>query len=62
MRGSADLPRVFVVEAEFALALMRAEMEWLRSTIDELRGGRLAWDRDELIRGHGSSTDSKEAT
>ena len=62
LRGSADLPRVFVVEAEFALALMRAEMEWLRSTIDELRGGRLAWDRDELIRGHGSSTDSKEAT
>jgi len=53
---------VFVVEAEFALALMRAEMEWLRSTIDELRGGRLAWDRDEIIRGHGSSTDSKEAT
>ncbi len=62
LRGSADLPRVFVVEAEYALTLRQAEMTWLRSIIDDLRSGRLTWDRDELTRADGDSADSKEVT
>jgi DNA-binding PadR family transcriptional regulator len=55
LRGSANLPRVFVVEAEYALALEHAERAWLRSVIDDLRDGRLAWDREELMRTHGGA-------
>jgi DNA-binding PadR family transcriptional regulator len=62
LRGSADLPRVFVVEAEYALALRRAELTWLRSTIEDLRDGRLTWDREELLRRHGGAAESKEET
>ena len=60
LSGSAHLPRVFVVEAEYALALKRAELAWLRATIDDLKGGRLAWDRDELMRTHAGAADSEE--
>jgi DNA-binding PadR family transcriptional regulator len=62
LRGSADLPRVFVVEAEYALALKQAELAWLRATIDDLGGGRLTWDREELMRTHGGGADSEEVT
>lgn len=62
LRGSADLPRVFVVEAEYALALKHAELAWLRSMVDDLRGGRLTWDREELTRTHGGPADSEEVT
>src|ERR1700694_565925 len=37
MRGVPhDLPRLFVIEEEYAQAMRRAELEWLRSTITEL--------------------------
>ncbi len=62
LRGSADLPRVFVVEAEYALALKQAEQAWLRSTIDDLHARRLEWDREELMRAHGGVTGSEKET
>ena len=62
LRGSADLPRVFVVEAQYALALKHAEQAWLRATIDDLRRGRLTWDREELMRTHGGGGESEEVT
>jgi DNA-binding PadR family transcriptional regulator len=46
--ADAELPRVFVVEAEYALALKRAELAWVRQTVEELRAGRLSWDRTHL--------------
>src|SRR2546429_1757399 len=62
LRGSSELPRVFVVEAEYALALERAELAWLRSTIADLREGRLAWDREELMRTHGAPVGAEQET
>jgi DNA-binding PadR family transcriptional regulator len=62
LRGSASLPRVFVVEAEYALALEHAERAWLRSVIDDLRDGRLAWDREELMRTQGGAAAPEEVT
>jgi DNA-binding PadR family transcriptional regulator len=46
MRGVPhDLPRLFVIEEEYAQAMRRAELVWLRSTITELQDGVLDWPR-----------------
>jgi DNA-binding PadR family transcriptional regulator len=39
----ADLPRLFVIEEEYAQAMRKAELEWLRRTIGELKDGTLEW-------------------
>jgi DNA-binding PadR family transcriptional regulator len=46
MRGVPhDLPRLFVIEEEYAQAMRRAELAWLRGTITELKDGVLDWPR-----------------
>src|SRR5262249_90542 len=42
------LPRVLIVEGEYALAIKRAELEWVRGLIGELDGGRLTWDPEAV--------------
>jgi DNA-binding PadR family transcriptional regulator len=42
------LPRLFQVEGEYALALRRAELDWVRSLVEDLRTGRLTWSREQL--------------
>lgn len=42
------LPRLFNVEQEYALALRRAELKWVRGLVDDLRTGRLTWSHEEL--------------
>ena len=37
------LPRLFAIEDEYAQAMRRAELEWIRRTIAELREGTLEW-------------------
>jgi DNA-binding PadR family transcriptional regulator len=45
------VPRVFLLETEYAAALVRAELEWLRSVIADLRSGRLKFPSlKELLR------------
>ena len=39
----SDLPRLFVIEEEYAQAMRKAELEWLRRTIGELKDGTLEW-------------------
>jgi DNA-binding PadR family transcriptional regulator len=38
-----DLPRLFTIEDEYSQAMRRAELEWLRRTIAELKDGSLEW-------------------
>lgn len=45
-----ELPRLFVIEEEYAQAMRRAELEWLRRTIAELKDGSLEWPK--MIEGH----------
>jgi DNA-binding PadR family transcriptional regulator len=45
-----QVPRVFLVEGEYARALRQAELDWVRSIVDDLASGRLTWDRAELMR------------
>ncbi|GAC1470667.1 MAG: PadR family transcriptional regulator [Candidatus Dormibacteraceae bacterium] len=38
-----DLPRLFAIEDEYAQAMRRAELEWVKRTIAELEDGSLEW-------------------
>lgn len=42
---AAAVPRLFVIEAEYALALLRAERDWVLALADDITGGRLGWPR-----------------
>lgn len=42
------MPRLFLIEDEYRLAMLRAEETWLRAVIDDLAAGRFTWDL-ELI-------------
>ena len=46
IRGQAPpgLPRLFLIEDEYRVAMLDAELAWLRTVADDLRTGRLAWD------------------
>ena len=41
--ADVGVPRLFVIEAEYALALARAERDWVLTVIEDIDGGRLAW-------------------
>ena len=40
-----NVPRLFVIEADYALALLRAERAWVLAVADDITSGRLAWPR-----------------
>jgi DNA-binding PadR family transcriptional regulator len=40
------IPRLFLVEDEYRLAVLRAELEWVTSVIDDLRSGELTWTEE----------------
>jgi hypothetical protein len=45
-------PRVFNIEDEYAQAMRRAELAWVRATVTELRDGTFPWpDVEELEKG-----------
>ena len=45
---AAALPRLFLLELEYALAGRRAELAWVRSLVDDLRASRLTWSAEWL--------------
>jgi DNA-binding PadR family transcriptional regulator len=44
----ASIPRIALIETEYAIAVTDAEARWLASVIEELRSGRLTWDGEQL--------------
>ena len=42
------LPRLFLLEEEYRMAVLEAELAWLRGVIDDLRSGRLDWSEQWL--------------
>ena len=42
------LPRLFLIEGEYAVAMKRAEVEWVRGLIDGIEGGRLWITKEEM--------------
>jgi DNA-binding PadR family transcriptional regulator len=43
------LPRITMLEAEYLRAVTAAELQWLRSVIDDLRSGNLTWSAADLL-------------
>jgi DNA-binding PadR family transcriptional regulator len=43
-----ELPRLFLLEEEYRAAILRAELEWLRGAIDDLKSGRITWSEEWL--------------
>ncbi|AWS47755.1 PadR family transcriptional regulator [Streptosporangium sp. 'caverna'] len=43
------LPRITMLEAEYLRAVTAAELQWLRSVIDDLRSGDLTWSAADLL-------------
>ncbi|RNL86469.1 PadR family transcriptional regulator [Halostreptopolyspora alba] len=42
------LPRLFLLEEEYRRAVTEAELRWVEGLLDDLRAGRLTWDRTWL--------------
>ena len=40
---AGHVPRLFVIEAEYALAMLRAERDWVLALAGDVTSGRLAW-------------------
>lgn len=45
-----QLPRLFLLEDEYRVAVTRAEIQWLRRVTADLRSGRLRWDQEWVRR------------
>ncbi|HEX4284051.1 MAG TPA: helix-turn-helix transcriptional regulator [Terracidiphilus sp.] len=48
--ASAHVLRINLVESEYLLAMLRAELAWVRALIADIRSGKLEWDFHEIIR------------
>jgi DNA-binding PadR family transcriptional regulator len=45
--GGGGAPRLFVIEAEYALAMLRAEQDWVLALAEDITSGQLAWPRPD---------------
>lgn len=45
-----QLPRVVLVESEYQVAMLTAEIDWVEALAEDLRTGRLHWDREWMVR------------
>ncbi|MET7469815.1 PadR family transcriptional regulator [Micromonospora sp. NPDC005686] len=46
--AGVELPRLFLIEDEYQLALLRAELDWVRRLVADLRSGALTWSGEWL--------------
>jgi DNA-binding PadR family transcriptional regulator len=42
------LPRIVLIETEYARTIARAEADWLSSVLDDLKSGTFTWDHEQL--------------
>jgi DNA-binding PadR family transcriptional regulator len=55
--------RLVLVEVEYILAMRQAELAWVRTLLDDLQAGKLAWDPKQFCQmGPGSNSSSKDRT
>jgi DNA-binding PadR family transcriptional regulator len=50
--AAEDKPRLFVLEAEYALWMAEAELAWVVHTAQEIVDGTLPWPQGESVQGH----------
>jgi DNA-binding PadR family transcriptional regulator len=58
--GSGRVPRLFMIEVECALHSWRAELDWTRQTITEIRTGALPWPGAPADREHNQNQNQKQ--
>ncbi|MFI9100260.1 PadR family transcriptional regulator [Streptomyces fildesensis] len=46
--SARGLPRISLLETEYLRAVTAAEVQWVRSVVDDLRAGRLSWSPEAL--------------
>jgi hypothetical protein len=49
MAAASDLPRLFLLDEEYSIAVREAELRWVDGVLDALRSGELTWS-EEWIR------------
>lgn len=42
------LPRLFLIETEYQLAMLEAEYRWVSGVVDDIAEGRLSWDDEQI--------------
>jgi hypothetical protein len=52
------LPRLFLVEAEYAVAMRRAELEWVRGLVGDIEDGNL-WITKEQMKAVGDAFENR---
>ncbi|MEW2443848.1 PadR family transcriptional regulator [Micromonospora marina] len=53
---AVGLPRLFLVEDEYQLTVLRAELDWVRGLVADLRSGALTWSGEWLADWTGTSS------
>jgi DNA-binding PadR family transcriptional regulator len=48
LAAASEVPRLFLIEAEYVRAVLQAEQTWVMSIIDDLKTGRLTWTMEWL--------------
>ncbi|NIJ14419.1 DNA-binding PadR family transcriptional regulator [Saccharomonospora amisosensis] len=46
MAAAPDLPRLFLLDEEYQIAVREAELAWVRDVMEALRTGELSWSRE----------------
>ncbi len=46
---ATSVPRYHLLEGEYLLWMHKAELQWVRSLLDQLRSGRLTWDLKQIF-------------
>jgi DNA-binding PadR family transcriptional regulator len=46
---AVHVPRLHLLEAEYQLWMRKAELQWVRSLLEELRSGQLTWDLEQIF-------------
>jgi DNA-binding PadR family transcriptional regulator len=44
-----DLPRIVLIENEYAIAHLETDVAWIAKVLEDLRGGALTWTYDDLV-------------
>jgi hypothetical protein len=45
-QATADLPRLFKLESEYARLMLDTELSWVRSIIADMESGQITWNQD----------------
>lgn len=53
--ASAHVDRINLIESEYLVAMLKAELAWVCGLENEIRAGKLAWDLKAILRGAAAS-------